>query len=52
MQVEIQDVIDSDMESERDCTDENSELGINETEVRSEETTEQVEIQVEICNRH
>ena len=44
-QVEIQDVIDSDMESEIGCTDEDSELGVNETEVRSEETTEQVEMQ-------
>ena len=35
-QVEIQDAIDSDMESEIDCTDEDSELDVNETEVRSE----------------
>ena len=45
MQVEIQDVIDIDGEAEINCTYEDSELGVNETEVRSEETTEQVEIQ-------
>ena len=37
MQVEIQDVIDIDREAEINCTDEDSELGVNETEVRSEE---------------
>ena len=31
-QVEIQDVIGSDMEAEMDCTDEDSELGVNKTE--------------------
>ena len=45
MQIEIQDVIDIDREAEINCTNEDSELGVNETEVRSEETTEQVEIQ-------
>ena len=37
MQVEIQDVIDIDREAEITCTDEDSELGVNEMEVRSEE---------------
>ena len=37
MQVEIQDVIDIDREAEINCTDEDSELGVNETEVRSED---------------
>ena len=36
-QVEIQHVMDSDKEAEIDCTDEDSHLGVNETEVRSEE---------------
>ena len=37
MQVEIQDVINIDREAEINCTNEDSELSVNETEVRSEE---------------
>ena len=34
MQIKIQDVIDIDREAEIDCRDENSELDVNEIEVR------------------
>ena len=37
MHVEIQDVIDIDREAEINCTNEDSELSVSETEVRSEE---------------